>query len=73
LQGRVARFKIDLGPAKALQDEDSKVFHVQSGEGRFIAQDGSDAAVLLAALKKVLQAKAIPSNVHRQQNLPLPL
>jgi hypothetical protein len=40
------------------------------GEGRFVAEPGSDASVLLFDLKKALEAKALPSKVQRVESLP---
>jgi len=43
---------------------------MKSGKGRFVAEPGSDASVLLSDLKKALEAKAIPVKVHRTRTLP---
>ncbi|HWY20777.1 MAG TPA: hypothetical protein VNX26_06115 [Candidatus Acidoferrum sp.] len=50
--------------------DDSKDFPMKSGKGRFVAEPGSDASVLLSDLKKALEAKAIPVKVHRTRTLP---
>jgi hypothetical protein len=68
-QSKVARFKIEFGVANDLPDKESKEFHIQSGEGRFVAQPGSDASVLLVELKRALHAKRIPSKVRRLPSL----
>ena len=67
-QGRTARFRVEFGPAKTVGD--SKDFPMRAGEGRFVAEPGSDASVLLFDLKKALEAKAIPAEVHRLESLP---
>jgi len=41
-----------------------------TGEGRFLAEPGSDATALLADLQKALGAKAIPSKIQRVKVLP---
>ncbi|HWW13076.1 MAG TPA: hypothetical protein VN310_00325 [Candidatus Dormibacteraeota bacterium] len=74
-QGRTAKFQIEFGPAKTLGAKDSKDFPMKDfpmkvGEGRFVAEPGSDASVLLLDLKKALEAKALPSKVQRLDNLP---
>jgi hypothetical protein len=69
-QGKTAKFRIELSSVKPMSDEDSKKFDMQSGEGRFIAEPGSDASVLLSALKKALEAKNTPTHVQRVSTLP---
>jgi hypothetical protein len=69
-RGKVAKFRIQFGTAKALEDGESEALHIQSGEGSFVALDGSDASVFLSELRQALQAKTIPAKVHRQANLP---
>ena len=59
-EGHVAKFRIELGQATALDDKESKDFGFKTGEGRFVSEAGSDASVLLADLRKALEAK----NVH---------
>jgi len=67
-QGRTAKFRVEFGPAKTVGN--SKDFPMRAGEGRFVAEPGSDASVLLFDLKKALEAKAIPAKVHRLESLP---
>jgi hypothetical protein len=43
---------------------------MRQGEGKFVAEPGSDASVLLADLMKALQAKKLPAKVKRVSNLP---
>jgi hypothetical protein len=68
-QGKTARFEIELGPASAIDDKESKAFDVKSGKGKLIAVQQSDASVLLADLKRALEAKVIPANVQRADSL----
>lgn len=69
-QGRLAKFGIEFGPTRSIESKDAKDFPMGTGEGRFVAEAGSDATVLLADLQKALEAKAIPRNVQRVQALP---
>ncbi len=69
-KGKVAKFRIELGPPKALEDKESKDFDIRQGEGRFVAEPGSDASVLLADLKNALEAKKFPAKVQRARDLP---
>jgi hypothetical protein len=55
-QGKTAKFRIEMGPAKVSDAKDSKDF-TNSEEGRFMAEPGSEASVLLVDLKKALEAK----------------
>jgi len=65
--GKTAKFIIDLGPAKAIKEKD---FQMSSGSGRSLSQSGSEAGVFLAALAKALQAKQLPTNLHRVETVP---
>lgn len=69
-QGKIARFRIVLEPGKSLSDSGMPGLEMQSGNGRFIPEPGSDASVLLVHLKKVLQAKVLPKNIKRVSSLP---
>ncbi|MFZ0295641.1 MAG: hypothetical protein WAL52_18670 [Candidatus Sulfotelmatobacter sp.] len=69
-RGRTAKFRVELGPAKTVGGRDSKDFPMMVGEGRFEAEPGSDASILLFDLKKALEAKALPSKVERVESLP---
>jgi len=66
-QGRTAKFKIEFGPAKAMND---KEFNMKSGEGKFVADPSSDASALLRDLKRALVAKNSHPNVRRAKFLP---
>jgi hypothetical protein len=69
-QGRIAKFRVEFGQAKSVGAKDSKDFSMKVGEGRFVAEPGSDASVLLFDLKKALEAKTLPSGVQRVGSLP---
>jgi hypothetical protein len=49
-QGKLAKFGIEFGPTRNLESKDSKDFPMETGEGRFVAEPGSDETVLLADL-----------------------
>ena len=68
-KGKTAKFRIELGPGHAGDDED-KALHVSFGKGRFLPEPGSDASVFLVDLEKVLEAKTIPGKVERAGALP---
>jgi hypothetical protein len=69
-QGKLAKFAIEFGPTRKVESKDSNDFPMGTGEGRFLAEPGSDAAALLADLQKALEAKAIPSKIQRVKVLP---
>src|SRR5207247_2514293 len=50
--------------------KDSTDFPMKVGRGKFVAEPGSDASVLLAELKKALEAKALPLKPKRVSVLP---
>jgi len=56
-QGKIAKFRIELGPARAAGSAESRQFKITSGEGRLVPEPGSDSSVLLGDLRKALQAK----------------
>jgi len=64
---KTAKFRIELGPNKPGGDKD---FPISFGNGRFLAEPGSDASVLLIDLKRALEAKTIPQKVGRVAELP---
>jgi len=68
-RGKTAKFRIELGQPKANKAKEPLDFDIESGEGRFIAEAGSDASVLLADLKNALEAKTIPTKVQRVNDL----
>jgi hypothetical protein len=65
--GKTAKFIIQLGPARAINEKD---FPMSSGNGRFLSQSGSEPIVLIADLAKALQAKQVPINVPRAKTVP---
>jgi hypothetical protein len=67
---KLAKFAIEFGPTRTVESKDPKDFPMGTGEGRFVAEPGSDAAVLLADLQKALEAKVIPAKSQRVQVLP---
>ena len=69
-QGKIAKFRIELGPSTPINDKESREFDVKSGKGMFIPEPGSEASVLLADLKRALEAKTIPTKVRRVGSLP---
>jgi hypothetical protein len=69
-RGKLAKFAIEFGPTRTVETKGPKDFPMGTGEGRFVAEPGSDAAVLLADLQKALEAKSIPAKSQRVQALP---
>jgi len=69
-QGKVARFRIEFGPAKASDANAAKNFNIKFGEGRFSPETGSDPSVLLADLRKALQAKIQPRPAPTRTSVP---
>lgn len=65
--GKTAKFRIELGPTTPTN---STNFPISSGKGSFLSEPGSDASILLADLKKALEAKTIPNKVGRVASLP---
>src|SRR5215472_4456215 len=58
---RTAQFRIEL----ASPQSSTKPIGVSFGKGRFIAVAGSDSGVLIAELKKALEAKTLPTRTTR--------
>jgi len=69
-QGKAARFKLVFGTSKASEGKEPWGFDIKAGTGRFLAEPGSDASVLLSDLKKALEAEHVPARIHRVSNLP---
>jgi hypothetical protein len=63
--GKVARFRIELGPAKSTAD-----FSTTFGQGELIPEPGSDSSVLLADLQKMLQAKTVHQPPPKKTSVP---
>jgi len=68
-QGKSARFRIEFGAEKMSKAKDAKDFGFAYGNGRFVAEPGSDASVLLQELKKALAAKVVPTSIQRVSSL----
>jgi hypothetical protein len=62
--------RLRLSPVLMRTPGDSKDFPVKTGEGRLVAEPGSDASVLLSDHKRALEAKASPVTVQRARTLP---
>jgi hypothetical protein len=69
-RGKLAKFAIEFGPAQRIESRDPKDFPIGTGQGRFLAEPGSDATALLADLKKALEVNAAPTNIQRVKELP---
>ncbi len=69
-QGKVARFRVEFGPAKATPGKTATDFSIKSGQGRFIPEAGSDSSALLADLQKALQAKTQPLPATTKTSVP---
>lgn len=68
-KGKTARFMIEFGPTKLADAVQGSNFAIKSGSGRFVSVAGSDDSALLQDLKVALEAKAIPSKVHRASSI----
>jgi hypothetical protein len=66
----MAKFRMEFDSAKPIDDKDSREFDIRSGEGRFIAEAGSDPRIMLAELQRVLEAKVFPRKIPRVKSLP---
>ena len=69
-QGKVAKFRIEFGPATPAETEAGKDFNIKAGEGRLSPEAGSDSSVLLADLRKALQAKIQARPAPRRSSVP---
>ncbi len=69
-QGRVAKFRIEFGPATAPGTRAGQDFKITSGEGRFVPEPGSDSGMLLADLRKALQARILPQPGRTKISVP---
>ena len=69
--GKLAKFIIEFGPDHNINIESKgpKDFPLGTGQGRFLAEPGSDATALLADLKQALEAKTVPANIRRVKEL----
>jgi hypothetical protein len=69
-QGKIARFRVEFGPAKAFSGKTAPDFSIKSGDGRFMPEAGSDSRALLADLQKALQAKSHPLPAVTKTSVP---
>lgn len=69
-QDKIAKFTIEFGPTRKIDSKDHNDFPMGVGKGKFVAEPGSDASVLLANLQKALEAKSLPGKVQRVPALP---
>ncbi|MFZ0580587.1 MAG: hypothetical protein WAN72_06885 [Candidatus Acidiferrales bacterium] len=69
-QGRIARFRIELGQQKPFEQQESPMPPVTTGVGQFVAEQDSDPSALLIDLQKALEAKEFPKRVEKVKALP---
>lgn len=62
--GKTAKFGVELGPGHKVDE------FASAGNGRFLREPGSDPTVLLADLKKALDAKTIPTEIAKADSIP---
>lgn len=62
--GKTAKFGVELGPSHTLDE------FATTGKGRFLREPDSEPAVLLADLKKALDAKTIPTKIVKADSIP---
>jgi hypothetical protein len=65
--GRSAKFRIELGPATALED---KIGSVSVGRGKLLPETDSDPMPFLQSLQTALQAKHLPTKIEKTDALP---
>jgi hypothetical protein len=68
-RGKTAKFRIEIGPATPAPKGDDG-FNFTTGDGKLISEPGSDSSVLIADLKKALEANRLPVKVRRSTSLP---
>jgi hypothetical protein len=68
-QGKTAKFRIEIGPATPVP-KGNDGFNFTTGDGKLISEPGSDSSVLIADLKKALEANRLPVKVQRATSLP---
>ena len=66
-EGRSAKFRIELGPATALED---KIGSISVGRGELLPETNSDPLPFLQSLKTALQAKHLPTKIVQADALP---
>ncbi len=65
--GRSTKFRIELGPAAALED---KIGSISVGRGNLLPETDSDPMPFLQSLKIALQAKNLPTKIEKVDALP---
>jgi len=65
--GKTARFRIDL---ETESQRHAQQFSQGLGHGKFIREPDSDPEDFLVAIAKALEAKHLPKNVHKIQDVP---
>jgi hypothetical protein len=68
-QGKIAKFRIELGAATVSSAKEAKDFDLKFGEGMFVAEEGSDASVFLKDLQKAIEAKTLPTATARSPSV----
>src|SRR5947209_6472604 len=68
--GKVARFRMDFGPAELIPGKAAGDPAFKSGEGTLLPEPGSDSSVLLVDVQKALQAKAMHSAPPTKTSVP---
>jgi len=66
-EGRSTKFRIELGPATALED---KVGAISVGRGKLLPETDSDPMPFLQSLKIALQAQRLPTKIEKTDALP---
>jgi hypothetical protein len=69
-KGKMATFIVELDPGKRSGGSSPSDFPITFGDGKFVAEPGSNASVLLIALKAALEAKSLPKDVPRTTSVP---
>jgi hypothetical protein len=65
-EGRSTKFRIELGPATALEDKSGSI---SVGRGQLLPETDSDPMPFLQSLKTALQAKRIPTKIEKTDAL----
>ena len=65
--GRTTRFRIEFGSRTSSEE---KGVQLSGGQGKFLAEKDSDPLPLLEGLQKALQAKRLPANAKKVDELP---
>jgi hypothetical protein len=68
--GKIARFRMDFGPAESVPGKTAADPAVKSGEGTLLPEAGSDSSVLLVDLQKALRARTAPKVPLTKTSIP---